>query len=224
MADIGSIIVAITLFIIYGIFLFYDWFRRGEKWGFLAYITAVMPANTLWFMGVDVLIMYAVLFMLWNVCLIRDLLFVFRKDREYDDIFLFLSLGIIVQIILTAILPAPQVNPKLQENTAAWAGFFYFPDVYTVDYRIQSWVDPGALLAFRLTATMMIILLIIPMIVDLKDSEEHISLLALIIIDAIFILPFLWLSYIWIGPLGLPLTFLFAVVLLIVLLLLTREK
>jgi hypothetical protein len=48
--------------------------------------------------------------------------------------------------------------------------------------------------------------------------------LALIIIDAIFILPFLWLAYIWVGGLGWPLTFLFAVVLLIILLLLTREK
>ncbi|TFG06062.1 MAG: hypothetical protein EU539_08730 [Promethearchaeota archaeon] len=223
MADLGSIIVATTFFIIYGIFLFYDWFRPGEKWGFLAYVTAVLPADTLWFMGFDVLIAYTVLFMLWNVCLIRDLLFVFRKDREYDDIFLFLILGIIVHIILTAILPAPQVNPKMQQNTAPW-GFFYFPDVYTATYGIQSWVDPSALLAFRLSATFMVILVIMPMIVDLKESEEHISLLALVIIDAIFILPFLWLAYVWVGGLGWPLTFLFAVVLLIILLLLTREK
>jgi hypothetical protein len=223
MADIGSIIIAITLFIIYGIFLFYDIFRRGEKWGFLAYITAVIPADFLWYLGTDILVAYIVLFMLWNVCLIRDLLFVYRKDREYDDILLFLGLGILIQIVLTAILPANQLNPHMQQNTGLWF-YFYFPDVYTTTYGIQAWVNSTYLLGFRLAATLMIILTIWPMIIDIKESEEHISLLALIVIDLIFILPFLWLAYVWIGGLGWPLTFLFSVILLIVLLILTREK
>ena len=223
MADIGSIIVAITLFIIYGIFLFYDIFRRGEKWGFLAYITAVMPADFLWYLGTDILVVYIVLFMLWNLCLIRDLLFVYHKDREYDDILLFLGLAILIQIVLTAILPANQLNPHMQKNTGLWL-YFYFPDVYTTTYEIQSWVNSIYLLGFRLAATLMIILTIWPMIKDIKDSEEHISLLALVVIDLIFILPFLWLAYVWIGGLGWPLTFLFAVILLIILLILTREK
>ena len=94
MADIGEIIVAATLFIIYGIFLFYDIFRRGEKWGFLAYITAVIPSNYLWSLGTDVLLVYTILFMLWNVCLLRDLIFVYGKSREYDDILLFLGFGL----------------------------------------------------------------------------------------------------------------------------------
>lgn len=223
MADIGEIIVAATLFIIYGIFLFYDIFRRGEKWGFLAYIMAVIPINYLWYLGTDVLLVYVVLFMLWNVCLLRDLVFVYGKSREYDDIFLFLLLGVLVQVVLTAILPANQMNPHMQQNTVAWA-YFYFPDVYTENYAIESWVNPSYLLAFRLTATLMVILAIWPMIVDLKDSEEHISLLALIIIDLIFVLPFLWLAFVWAGGVGLPLVFLFAVILLIILLILTRER
>ena len=161
--------------------------------------------------------------MLWNVCLIRDLLFVYGKSREYDDILLFLGLGILVQVVLTAILPANQMNPHMQQNTTAWA-FFYFPDVYTANYGIESWVNSSYLLGFRLAATLMVILTIWPMIIDLKDSEEHISLLALLIIDLIFILPFLWLAFVWVGGLGWPLTFLFAVILLIILLLLTRER
>ncbi|MFX1441930.1 MAG: hypothetical protein ACFFHV_00825 [Promethearchaeota archaeon] len=223
MANIGEIIVAATLFIIYGIFLFYDIFRRGEKWGFLAYIMAVIPINYLWFLGTDVLLVYVILFMLWNICLIRDLLFVYGKTREYDDILLFLGLGILIQILLTAILPANQLNPQMQQNTIAWV-YFYFPDVYTANYGIESWVNSSYLLAFRLSATLMVILAIWPMIVDLKDSEQHISLLALIIIVIIFLGPFYWLAYIWIGGLGWPLTFLFAVILLIILLILTREK
>jgi hypothetical protein len=220
-ADVGSIIVAITLFIIFGIFLCYDFFRKGEKFGFLAYIAAVAPINYLWGVGTNVLIVYVVLFSLWILCLLRDLLFVYRKDKEYDDILLFLGLGILIQIVLTSILP--QMNPLMKKNTVPWL-YFYFPDVYNVNNNIQSWVSSSYLLAFRLTATLMIILAIIPMILDLKSSEEKISLLALIVIDLIFILPFLWLAFIWAGGIGWPLTFLFSVILLIVLLMLTREK
>ena len=223
MADIGEIIVAATLFIIYGIFLFYDIFRRGEKWGFLAYVMAVIPINYLWYLGTDVLLVYTSLFMLWNVCLLRDLVFVYGKSREYDDILLFLGLGILVQVVLTAILPANQMNPHMQQNTTAWA-YFYFPDVYTANYAIEAWVNPSYLMGFRLAATLMVVLTIWPMIVDLKDSDEHISFLALLIIDLIFVLPFLWLAFIWMGGIGWPLTFLFAVILLIILLILTREK
>lgn len=223
MADIGSIIVAATLFIIYGIFLCYDIFRSGEKWGFFAYIMAVIPANFLWYIGTNVLLVYIVLFGLWIICLLRDLLFVYRKTREYDDILLLLGLAILIQIILTAILPAPQVNPHMQENTGLW-GYFYFPDIYTTNFGIQSWVNRSYLLAFRVMGTLLVILTIWPMIVDLKDSEEHISLIALVIIVIIFLGPFYWLAYIWIGGLGWPLMFLFAVILLIILLFLTREK
>ena len=223
MADIGELIVAATLFIIYGIFLCYDIFRRGEKWGFLAYIMAVIPINYLWFLGTDVLLVYVTLFMLWNLCLLRDLLFVYGKTREYDDIFLFLLLGILVQVVLTAILPADQMNPHMQQNTTAWA-YFYFPDVYTENFGIESWVNSSYLLGFRLAATLMVILSIWPMIIDLKNSDEHISLLALIVIDLLFVLPFLWLGFVWAGGIGLPLVFLFAVILFIILLILTREK
>lgn len=223
MVDVGEIIVAATLFIIFGIFLLYDLFRRGEKWGFLAYIMAVIPINYLWYLSTDVLLVYAILFMLWNICLLRDLLFVYGKTKEYDDIFLFLGLGILIQIVLTAILPANQMNPHMQQNTTAWA-YFYFPDVYTANYEIESWVNSTYLLGFRLAGTLMVILTIWPMIIDLKDSDEHISLFALVIIDLIFVLPFLWLAFIWMGGIGWPLTFLFAVILLIILLILTREK
>ncbi len=221
--DLNSIIIAATLFIIYGIFLFYDLFRKGEKWGYLAYIAAVIPSNFLWAAGVDVLVVYVVLFSLWDLTLLRDLLFVFRKTKDYDDLILFLFLAIMTQIVLTAILPANQANPAMQQNTEAW-GFFYFPDIYDADFEIKTWVNESTLLAFRLTATFMILFVIFPMLIDLRDSEEHISLIALIIIDLIFILPFLWLAYIWLGGLGLPITFLFSVMLLIALLLLTREK
>ena len=219
--DINSIIISITLFIIYGIFLFYDLFRKGEKWSYLAYITATIPINFLWFAGYNVLAAYLILFILWDICLLRDLLFVYQKTKEYDDIFLFLILAVVVQIVYTAI--GPNMNPAMKTNTRAWL-VFYFPDVYDAGFNINAWVSTGTLLGFRIAATFMVIFAILPMLIDLRDAEEHISLFALIIIDILFIVPFLWLAYIWLGGATLVLTLLFAVVLLIVLLLLTREK
>ena len=219
--DINAIIITATLFIIYGIFLFYDLFRKGEKWSYLAYITATFPINFLWFAGYTVLGAYLILFILWDICLLRDLLFVYQKTKEYDDIALFLILAVVVQVVYTAI--GPNMSPAMKINTRAWL-VFYFPDVYDASFNINAWVSSGTLLGFRLAATFMVILAIIPMLIDLRDAEEHISLIALIFIDILFIVPFLWLAYIWLGGATLVLTLLFAVVLLIVLLLLTREK
>lgn len=219
--DINAIIIAVTCFIIYGIFLFYDLFRKGEKWSYLAYITATIPTNFLWFAGYNVLAAYLILFILWDICLLRDLLFVYQKTKEYDDIFLFVLLAVVVQIVYTAI--GPNMNPAMKTNTRAWL-VFYFPDVYDAGFNINAWVSTGTLLGFRIAATFMVIFAILPMLIDLRDAEEHISLIALIIIDILFVVPFLWLAYIWLGGATLVLTLLFAVVLLIVLLLLTREK
>jgi hypothetical protein len=219
--DINAIIIAATCFIIFGIFLFYDLFRKGEKWSYLAYITATIPTNFLWFAGYNVLAAYLILFILWDICLLRDLLFVYQKTKEYDDIFLFVLLAVVVQIVYTAI--GPNMNPAMKTNTRAWL-VFYFPDVYDAGFNINAWVSTGTLLGFRIAATFMVIFAILPMLIDLRDAEEHISLIALIIIDILFVVPFLWLAYIWLGGATLVLTLLFAVVLLIVLLLLTREK
>ncbi len=219
--DINAIIIAVTCFIIYGIFLFYDLFRKGEKWSYLAYITATIPTNFLRFAGYNVLAAYLILFILWDICLLRDLIFVYQKTKEYDDIFLFVLLAVVIQIVYTAI--GPNMNPAMKTNTRAWL-VFYFPDVYDAGFNINAWVSTGTLLGFRIAATFMVIFAILPMLIDLRDAEEHISLFALIIIDILFIVPFLWLAYVWLGGSSLVLTLLFAVVLLIVLLLLTREK
>ena len=173
------------------------------------------------FAGYNVLAAYLIIFILWDICLLRDLIFVYQKTKEYDDIFLFLILAVVVQIVYTAI--GPNMSPAMKTNTRAWL-VFYFPDVYDAGFNINAWVSTGTLLGFRLAATFMVIFAIIPMLIDLRDAEEHISLFALILIDILFIVPFLWLAYIWLGGATLVLTLLFAVVLLIVLLLLTREK
>ena len=222
MADyINSIIIIGTLFVIFGVFLFFDLFKRNERYGYLAYIVALIPVNFIWFLQYDVLWVYLVLFILWNLCLLRDLFGVIRKKdpKEINDIVLYLALGIVIQTILTAILPLSITT--MQNNTIPY-WFFYFPDIYGISSGTALWFpNPIILLAFRVTATLLIGLVIVPLLVDLRDEE--VPLPVFIIIIGLFILPFLYLSYIWLPEAMGVLTFLMSVILFIVLLIITRS-
>ena len=219
--DINSIIITGTLFVIFGVFLVFDLFKRNERYGYLAYIVALVPINFIWFLQFDVLWAYFVLFILWNLCLLRDLFGVIRKKdpKEINDIVLYLALGIVIQTILTAILPLSIT--AMQNNTIPY-WFFYFPDIYGISPGTALWFpNPIILLAFRVTATILIGLVIVPLLVDLRDEE--VPLPVFIIIIGLFILPFLYLSYIWLPEAMGVLTFLMSVILFIVLLIITRS-
>ena len=219
--DINSIIITGTLFVIFGVFLFFDLFKRNERYGYLAYIVALVPINYLWFLQFDVLGVYLILFILWNLCLLRDLFGVARKNdpKEINDIVLYLALGIIVQILITAILPVS--NELMKTNTTPY-WFFYFPDIYKISSGTASWFPNNQILvAFRILATMLVGLVITPLLIDLRDEE--VPLPVFIIIIGLFILPFLYLSYIWLPEAMGVLTFLMSVILFIVLLMITRS-
>ena len=218
--DINSIIITGTLFAIFGVFLFFDIFNRNERYGYLAYIFALLPINVLWFLQIDVLMVYLILFILWNLCLLRDLFGVARKNepKEINDIVLYLVLGIIIQTILTAILPVS--IPSMQNYTIPY-WFFYFPDIYTSTFGIETWVNLTILFTFRVLATVLIGLVIVPLLVDLRDEE--VPLPAFVIIIGLFILPFLYLSYVWLPEAMGVLTFLMSVILFVILLIITRS-
>jgi hypothetical protein len=216
--DINSIIVLVTLFVIFGVFLVFDLFKRNERYGYLAYVVALIPGNFLWFLNFDVLGIYLVLFILWDICLLRDLYGVTTQKKEINEIVLYLLLGIIIQLILTAVLPVS--FPALQSHTTQFM-FFYLPDIYTDAFLIESWVDFGILFAFRISASVLIGLVIVPLLVDLKGEEVPLPIF--IIIIGLFILPFLYLSYIWLPQAMGVLTFLMSVLLFIVLLLITKS-
>jgi len=215
--DVYQIIILATLFIIYGIFLMFDLFGRNENYGYLAYVVAVIPINYLWSMGPDyVIAAYFILFILWDITLLRDTFGVyFKKNKEINEIFLYLVLGILIQIIISAILP--EGDSALQVNTEQlW--FFWLPNIHSAVFEGESLI-----LGFKLAASLMVLLIVLPLILDIKDEE--IPLPMFIIIIAIFILPFLYISYIWLpGPetLGV-LTFLFSVILFVILLIITRS-
>ena len=215
---INATIIVATLFIIYGIFLFFDLFKRNEKYGYLAYIVALIPINVLWFLEFDALGVYLVLFILWIFCLLRDLYGVTKEKKEINDIVLYLVLAIIIQLILTAILPVSITT--MQTNTIEY-WFFHLPDTYTDTFGIESWVNPTILLAFRITTSILIGLVIVPLLVDLKG--EDVPLPVFIIVIGLFIPPFLYLSFVWL-PGAMPLlTFLMSVLLFILLLLITKS-
>jgi len=217
---INSIIIVATLFVIYGVFLFFDLFKRNERYGYLAYIVALIPINVLWFLQFDVLGVYLVLFILWIFCLLRDLYGVTRKSdpKEINDIVLYLVLAIIIQLILSAILPVSL--PTMQTNTTLY-WFFYLPDTYTSVFGIESWVNPTMLFAFRVTTSVLIGLVIVPLLVDLKG--EDVPLPVFIVIIGLFIPPFLYLSYVWLPGAMAMLTFLMSVLLFILLLMITKS-
>ncbi|MFW9950812.1 MAG: hypothetical protein ACFFKA_11900 [Candidatus Thorarchaeota archaeon] len=219
--DINAIIITGTLFVIFGVFLFFDLFKRNERYGYLAYIVALIPVDFLWFLQFDVLGVYLILFILWNLCLLRDLFGVARKKdpKEINDIVLYLALGIIIQTILTAILPVS--IPTMQTNTTPY-WFFYFPDIYNISSGTESWFpNLQILFGFRILATILIGLVIVPLLVDLRDEE--VPLPVFIIIIGLFIFPFLYLSYIWLPEAMGVLTFLMSVILFIILLIITRS-
>ncbi|MFX1324341.1 MAG: hypothetical protein ACFE8N_05255 [Promethearchaeota archaeon] len=213
MVDVSSVIVIITFFVIFGIFLAFDLFKRNEKYGYLAYIVAVLPVNFYWGLGYDPLMAYVILFILWDIILLRDTIGVYlKRNKEINEILLYLTLGIIVQLIISAILP--EINTALQNyNARVW--FFWLPNVHWAIHLA------GVALTFRLVATLMVLLIVIPLILDIKDEEATLPIL--IVFVAIFIIPFLYVSYIWIPEATGVLTFLFSVILFIVLLLITRS-
>ena len=169
MPEIEEVIFLSTFFVIFAVFLAYDLFRKGEKWGYLAYLIALLPVNYLWSLGADyVLPAYIIMFILFDITLIRDTYQIYIKEKreekakEINEIILFLVLAVLVQIIITAIIP--EVNTDLQSNTEKiW--YFWLPNIHSAIF------NESITLAFKLVATFMIILIIIPLLLDIKDED-----------------------------------------------------
>ncbi len=221
--DITYVVLLVAFFVIFGVFLFFDLFKRNEKYSYLAYLVVLLPINFLWYLtsisgsifyNINSLTVFLIWFILIDICLFRDLMFVYRKTKEFDDIILFLLFGLFVQLIITAILPNTVLDLKLKNDTVPiW--YFYIPDVHLETIA-------GLRVAFQILATLMILLAIVPMILDIKDEE--ISLPVIVLISAIFYLPFLYLSFVWLpGPVMFVMAFLMSVLLFIMLLIITKK-
>ena len=133
--DINSIIFLMVFVLIFAVFLAFDLFERNERYGYLAYIVALLPVNFMWMINFDILGVYLLLFILWCVTLIRDLWGVKKDKKEINDIILYFALAILVQLIITSILPVS--IPALLTHTTPWL-VFNLPDIYTATYAIES--------------------------------------------------------------------------------------
>ena len=161
--DVPTVIILITLFIIFMIFLVFDLFGRNEKYGYLAYPIALIPVNFYWGMGGDSLFTYVILFLLWIATILRDTIGVYRKkEKEINEILLYLALSVLIQLIISAIIPVN--NPALQYPYTEPFWFFWLPNVHSAIF------DPAIASTFRIVATILIFLIIVPLILDIKDT------------------------------------------------------
>lgn len=234
-ADPNALIVLITLSIIFIVFLIFDVFKRGEKWSLLAYILALPISNYLWFKGTEttiiyndissfgVLGMYFILIILWIVVLLRDAVYVIKGKKDIDDVLLFLLIALLIQAVLTAILP--NITPLMQQGCEEDLLFhyFYFPKIYDnlATGAVTAVLNPNTILAYRISVTSLIMLICILLIFDIRDQK--LNVLAAIVLTAVFILPFVILGYVWYPPSTAVLTFLFCVILFVALLLISKK-
>lgn len=218
-----SWIVFIALMIIYLTFLFYDAFKRGDKLAEIAYIAAVAPANYLWFMltpdNLEWGPLGAMTFLgiLWILCVIRDI-FLKNKDKGFkdaDDVALFLIIGLLIQFILTAILPASVESMKLG-TSPVWS-FFFLPEFNAEGLEFAA----AAYTPYRIVATILTLLVIVPIILDLKNAK--VNIVGILILVALFALPFYFLAFLWLPAAPWSIFFLFLVLFFVFLLVLTRS-
>lgn len=223
---INKIIILIILFVIFGTFLLFDLFKRNERYRYLAYLIALLPVNYMWAVKLDfayngsnqtIIISYIVLFVLWTLCILRDILLVYRKTNDYNDIFLFFMLAVIIQLIVAGIIP--YVDTSLQTlgpTSEPILGIFYLPNINATGI-----VDPNLAIAFRALMSVLIIFIMGPILLDIKG--EKVAFPVLLIVVAIFFIPFLILGYIWLPEAMWVLTILLSVILFIILLIITRS-
>ncbi|MHA1775615.1 MAG: hypothetical protein DRO88_00735 [Promethearchaeia archaeon] len=227
---VEQFVLLITFSLIYLVFLCYDLFKRGDNYGSIAYIAALLPANYLWsiltknnmldFGPIGAMMVLAIL---WLLAVIRDIII---KDREQgykdaDDVALMLIVGIILNLILSAVLPALPGLEHMKLGTTPVLKFFYIPifDLETSGHALF-----GVILAYKILITLLTLSVIIPIVMDLKDMETN--LVALVILTLIFGIPFSFLAFLW-SPATSTIwvfLFLFMVLFFIFLLLITRGK
>jgi len=157
---------------------------------------------------------------LWFFAIIRD---IYLKDRaqgykDADDVAFMLIIGLILQVIISAILPAIPANLAMQNGTITLWTFFYLPNFADVN------VSVAIVLAYKIIVTLDIVAIIIPTVVDLRDAKVSISVI--LILTLIFAIPFGYLAFLWaygLDPAMLwVMLFLFSVVFFIFLMMLTK--
>ena len=227
-------ILFITFLLIYGIFLAYDLFRRGgeEKYGYYAYALAVLPANYFWYVLIkneEYSFGYAgamtLLCGLWILLVIRD---IFIKDKsegikDADDVALMLLISVAINWVASAVIPEIPNSDYMTRGANNYWNYFYMP---VLDPEALYGPDPLTALSFRILVTILVLLVLIPILSDLRGTKANV--VALIVLTAIFMAPLWFVASIWnpgMSPTMMAVTmFLGAVIFFIILLAITRGQ
>jgi hypothetical protein len=196
--SIDEWLILIIFGIIYVGLLCYDLFKRTEKLGYLAYIAALGPANYLWFLvtknaqalDFGATGAMAILSGLWILCVIRD---IFIRKVDADDVALVMLVALVIQLIMSAVLPAIPGLAALKESTTTTLNYFYLPNISTDDPLNLTALN--MILLYKIMATVLTLMIVIPIVVDLKGTP--IKPFPILIITLIFLAPFAYISYLW---------------------------
>ncbi|HMF32745.1 MAG TPA: hypothetical protein VKK79_15075 [Candidatus Lokiarchaeia archaeon] len=205
--DITSWIVFITLLLIYGITLGWQWLRPEEQYGNYAYFTALLPANFAWYLvmesdgpgnGINGLGAAAFLVTLWFAAFVRDIFAVRAKKKDFDDALLYLLGGILLQLIAYGVLPFNGVFPALNDNgtgaTATVLTYWIMPNMSWPNY------DLAVLLWFRIIITALALCAIAPIVLGVNG--KYVPAGTIIIVTLIFALPLAFVLDAWSGVSG----------------------
>lgn len=198
------IIWIVITFLVYGIFLCYRAFGREEPLENLAYIAALVPGNFLWYVfttpeniaeygSFGALGAAIVIIGLWLVAVVRDLIF---KDRDdWDDMVLFLVVGVLIQCILYAVLPSDVVLPGLQGDGATYIltrpywRYFHMPNLEWMGY------SRGLVYGFKGLATALVVVVTVPLVMDLKGTK--VPAWGILVFLGLFAIPLAFVSWLW---------------------------
>ena len=215
-----QIAMLLVLLLIYGIFLAYQLFKRKERLQNLAYLAAIIPFGYAWAIGMDALAAVFFLFVLWTAPLARDLALRYatpsgKKQVDYTNSIILYAVAAGVYFLMAAILPV--LIPDIQAGTQDFGGIVWLPRL-----------DPANpfLNPFRIMLTIDVVLMILPMLHEIKITQARIPVWPNIFLAIIFALPTIYIVYVWILSTGilLILGLLVGVLYFILLLSITKGK
>jgi hypothetical protein len=204
---IDQIALFLILLLIFAVFLLYKLFKRKERLDNIVYVYAVIPWAYLWWVGFDYLGSIFVLLVLWTVALVRDLISNYatkgkdkHKDSDFANTIILYAVGAGVFFLMAAILPAfnfsivdPAVHAPAIQN---FAGIVWLP---VLDPLTNPTIYANPFLnPFRLMLTVDILIMIVPMLYEIKVTQARIPVWPVIILAIIFALPTIYLLYVWI--------------------------
>jgi hypothetical protein len=197
---IEQISLFLILILIWVVFLLYKLFKRKERLDILAYVVATIPFAYLWWGGFDYLGSVFVLLLLWTITLLRDLVSNYavkgkdkHKDSDYANSILLYAVSVGVLFLMAAILPAFNFELQVRPFTQPFGGVVWLP--------LLTHENPF-LPPFQLMITVDILLMIVPMLYEIKVTQARIPVWPVIILAIIFALPTIYLLYVWILDAG----------------------